>query len=78
MAVIKYFTTFLGMTNATFEVVAHPKKLGKIVSKDEAKRIIKEEGLVVAYNDDNGVLWDTPDREFYEEFKGIGKEIKEM
>lgn len=78
MVVIKYFTTFLGMTNATFELVTNPKKMGKIISKDEAKKIIKANGLIVTYRDDNGIIWDSPSLDFYEEFKGIGKAIKEI
>jgi hypothetical protein len=77
MVVIKYFTTFFGMTNATYEVVTHPNRVGKIISKEDARRIIKREGLIVAYHDDNGIIWDTKDQKFYKEFKGTGKDIRE-
>lgn len=78
MAIIKYYTSFLEMRNVTYEEVEDPRKMGKKLQKDEARRRIKELGLIMVYNDEDGAIWDTPDREFYEEFKGIGKEIKEM
>lgn len=77
-AIIKYYTTFLGMVNATFEEVSDPRKKGKILSKDEAKARIKELGLVKVYRDENGVIWDTPDKAFLTAFEGIGDEIKEI
>lgn len=77
-AIIKYYTTSLGMVNATFEEVSDPRKKGKILSKDEAKARIKELGLVKVYRDENGVIWDTPKKEFFAEFEGMGDEIKEI
>lgn len=77
-AIIKYYTTSLGMVNATFEEVSDPRKKGKILSKDEAKARIKELGLVKVYRDENGVIWDTPDKEFFTKFEGKGNEIREM
>lgn len=77
-AIIKYYTTSLGMVNPTFEEVSDPRKKGKILTKDEAKTRIKELGLVKVYRDENGVIWDTPDKEFLTAFEGIGNEIKEI
>lgn len=76
-AIIKYYTTSLGMVNATFEEVSDPRKKGKILSKDEAKARIKELGLVKVHSDENGIIWDTPDKDFLTAFKGIGDEIEE-
>lgn len=78
MAIIKYYTTSLGMVNATFEEVSDPRKKGKILSKDEAKARIKELGLVKVYRDENGVIWDKPEMDFFNAFKGVGNEIKEI
>lgn len=78
MAIIKYYTTSLGMVNATFEEVSDPHKKGKILSNDEAKARIKELGLVKAYQDENGIIWDTPEMDFFNSFKGVGNEIKEI
>lgn len=77
-AIIKYYTTSLGMTNVTFEEVTDPRKKGKILSKDEAKELVKELGLVKVHSDENGVIWDTPDKAFLSEFEGIGSEITEI
>lgn len=77
-AIIKYYTTSLGMVNATFEEVSNPRKKGKILTKDEAKARIKELGLVKVYRDENGVIWDTPDKAFLTAFEGIGNEIEEI
>lgn len=76
MVIIKYYTTFIGKTNATYELVKTPFKEGKIITKNEAMRLIKKHGLILAYKDEHGCTWDTPDRAFYNEFKGRGKEIK--
>lgn len=77
-AIIKYYTYSLGMVNATFEEVTDPRKKGKVLSKDEAKNRIKELGLVKVYRDENGVIWDTPDKEFLTAFEGIGDKIEEV
>ena len=78
MTIIKYYTEFLGIVNPTYEKVKDPRKFGKIIEKDEAKKIIKENRLVVAYKDDSGIIWDTIDGEFYKKFKGVGNEIKDF
>lgn len=77
-AIIKYYTYSLGMVNATFEEVTDPRKKGKILSKDEAKAKIKELGLVKVCRNKNGVIWDTPNKEFLTAFEGIGDEIEEI
>lgn len=77
-AIIKYYTTSLGMVNATFEEVSDPRKKGKTLTKEEAKARIKELGLVKVYRDENGVIWDTPDKEFLTAFEGVGDEIEEI
>ena len=77
-AIIKYYTTSLGMVNATFEEVSDPRKKGKILSKDEAKARIKKLGLAKVYRDENGIIWDTPNHEFLTAFEGIGDEIEEI
>lgn len=66
MAIIKYKETFIRMTNVVYEEVDDPNKKGRTLSKDEAKKRIKELGLVKVYSGDEGIIWDTP-----EKFKGI-------
>ena len=70
-AIIKYYITSLGMVNVAFEEVTDPRKKGKILSKDEAKERIKELGLVKTHSDESGIVWDTPNKGFYEKFKEI-------
>lgn len=77
-AIIKYYTTSLGIVNVTFEEVSDPRKKGKILTKDEAKARIKELGLVKVCRNENGVIWDTPDKAFLTAFEGMGNEVKEM
>lgn len=76
MVVIKHYTTFLHMTNAVYEIATTPFKNGKTVSKEEAKSYIREHGLKLAYKDEHGCIWDTPDRQFYEMYKGSMKDVK--
>lgn len=77
MVVIKYYTTFLNMTNATYEIATTPFKVGKVVTKEEAKRYIRENGLVLAHKDEDGCVWDTPNRDFYQKFQGSAKDIRD-
>ena len=76
MVIIKYYTTFLNMTNATYEIAVDPKKTGKVISKDEAKKYIKDNGLILAHKDESGCIWDTTDRAFYEKYKGTMADVK--
>ena len=78
MTVIKYYTSSIGMINPTYELVDDPRKKGKGISKEEARDIIRKNGLIVAYSDESGVIWDTPDKSFLETYRGVGKEIKEL
>lgn len=78
MTIIKYYTEFLGIVNPTYEKVKDPRKKGKVIDKDEAKRLIKQNGLVVAYRGEDGTIWDTPNGDFYESFKGTSNEIKDF
>lgn len=77
-AIIKYYTTSMGRVNVTFEEVTDPRKRGKILTKEEAKRRVEALGLVRVYRDENGVIWDTPDKAFFTEFEGMSDEIKEI
>jgi hypothetical protein len=78
MTIIKYYTEFLGIVNPTYEKVKDPRKFGKIIEKDEAKKIIKANNLVIVHKNEFGTIWDTPDGEFYRKFKGVGNEIKDF
>ena len=78
MAIIKYYTTSIDMVNVTYEEIIDPRKKGKILTKEDAKEKIAELGLVKAYQDENGIIWDTPEMDFFNAFKGVGNEIKEI
>jgi hypothetical protein len=42
-----------------------------MLSKDEAKAIIKEKGLVIAHRLNSGeIVWDTPDRAYQVKWQG--------
>lgn len=66
------------MNNVTYEKVTDPRKRGKIIEKEEAERLIKKEGLVVVCKNEWGVIWDTPDEQFYKTYQGVGKDIPEL
>lgn len=86
MAVLRYKENFVGISNWAYELLEvkdnpnltriTPK--GKIVhrepkmlSKEQAKAIIKEHGLVVAMKLDSGeTIWDTPDKAYQKRWKG--------
>ena len=86
MAVLRYKENFVGVTNLAYELLevednpnlTHLSPKGKVVhhepkrlSKDEAKAIIKEKGLVIIGRLDSGeTIWDTPDREYQQRWKG--------
>ena len=86
MAVLRYKECFVGQASWSYELLevkdhpnlTHLSPKGKEVrhepkrlSKDEAKAIIKEQGLVVAMRLDSGeTIWDTPDKDYQERWKG--------
>lgn len=86
MAILRYKETFIGRASWAYELLEtedHPNLIhespkGKVVhhepkrlSKDEAKAIIKEQGLVVAMRLDSGeTIWDTPDKAYQERWQG--------
>lgn len=47
---------------------------GKEISKKEAMRVIKENGLVLVHDDKSGQIWDTPDKQFREKYRRLKKE----
>ncbi|MBQ3722551.1 MAG: hypothetical protein II851_02465 [Bacteroidales bacterium] len=63
------WTRFIGQAMRTYEVCTSPKK-AKEISGKEARALIEERGLVKVYETNDGSVWDTPDRAFYEKYKG--------
>lgn len=87
MAILRYRETFVGISNWVYEILetdndpnlVHTSPKGKkvyhepkIVSKEEAKAIIKKKGLVIAHRLNSGeIVWDTPDRAYQVKWQGI-------
>lgn len=42
----------------------------KSLTREQAKELIKEGGLVEVHRDRNGIVYDTPDRAFYNKYHG--------
>lgn len=40
------------------------------IEREEAQRIIKEQGFTIALKNKHGVVWDTPDQDFLNTYKG--------
>lgn len=78
MAIIKYKETFIGMTNVTYEEVTIPYKIGRKFSKDEAKKRIREKGMIKVFSCEDGVVWDTPDEPFFREYNRKGIKIEDI
>ena len=86
MAVLRYKENFVGVSNWAYELLeiedhpnlTHESPKGKVVhhepkrlSKDEAKAIIKEQGLIIAMRLDTGeTIWDTPDEAYQQRWQG--------
>ena len=78
MAIIKYKETFIRMTNVVYEEIDNPFKNGKRMTKEEARKRIKELGLIKVYSDDSGVIWDKAEEPLYQEFHGQGSKIRNI
>lgn len=86
MAILRYKVCFVGRTNWAYELLeieddpnlTHTSPKGKVsqhapkkLTKEEAKDIIKEQGLVVAMKLNTGeTIWDTPDKAYQKRWKG--------
>lgn len=70
MIVIKYYVRFLDMKEPVYEKVIRPTS-GKQISKKEAFNLIEELGLEKAFESKDGIIWDTPDMDFREKYRGF-------
>lgn len=75
MAIIKYQESFVGMTNWVYEHLKlneNPaNRVPRIIDKKKAKKIIEEEGLILVHESKYGKVWDTPNEDYREKWKGI-------
>lgn len=53
-----------------YEEVFTPEKVGKLLSREEALRLIKEKGLIRVYTSPFGAVYDTPGEPFWEKHNG--------
>lgn len=86
MAILRYKESFIGISNWVYELLelednpnlTHISLSGKVVphdpkmlTREEAMKIIKEQGLVVVDRQETGeTVWDTPDKEYQQRWKG--------
>lgn len=55
-----------------YYIIETPFVKPKEVGKEKAMAYVKQHGLVEAYHTSDGVIYDTPDGEFLERYKGAG------
>lgn len=70
-AVIKYHIDFIGESHTAYAIVKDPTKALTEVSPREAKRMIRENGLILVSENEDGKIWDFPDKRWTEKWKGI-------
>lgn len=72
--VIRYNIRAAGEEGKEWGLTTSPSKEDLVVlSKTEAREIIKQYGLVEAMKNEDGVVYDTPDKSFYNQFKDYFK-----
>lgn len=59
-----------------YEEVTNPHKNGKILSKEEADKRIKEQGLIQVFSNRHGTIWDKPDEPMWAKYNGTFKHFK--
>lgn len=59
-----------------YEEVFDPEKVGKLLSREEALRLIKEKGMIQVYTSPFGAVYDTPDEPFWEKHNGYYSQHK--
>lgn len=53
-----------------YEEIYHPEKAGKLLSREQALKLIKENGMIQVYTSPFGAVYDTPDEPFWEKYNG--------
>ena len=59
-----------GDMGVEYEMITNPLRKGKMMTKEEAMQYVEKHGLVKAIEGKDGVVWDTPGREFQTKWKG--------
>lgn len=50
------------------EILGNPKLQGKVITKEEAMKRIKEKGLIKVHSNKHGVIWDYPSEPMLERY----------
>ena len=54
-----------------YEVCHTPEKEGRLISRDEALKIIQEQGLICVHQTRYGSIWDKPHEPLWEKYNGF-------
>lgn len=76
ICVLVYWTRFIGIAKRSYELCLSPVNR-RALSPREAKDIIEERGLCKALETRDCCIYDTPDKEFFEKYKGWYKDHKQ-
>ena len=76
ICVLVCWTRFIGIAQRTYELCLSPKDRREL-SPREAKALIEERGLVKALETKDGSVYDTPERAFFNKYKGWYKVYKQ-
>lgn len=76
--IIKTYSRSLisGEKGVEFELVTDPHKDGQRMTRAEAMEYVKEHGLVKVVEGEDGIIWDTPEKDFYGKWKGSFTPVK--
>ena len=71
VCVVVSWVRFIGVAQRSYEVCTSPRDNDcKEVPPKVAKAIIRERGLVKVQENRDGCVYDTPDRDLYQKYKG--------
>lgn len=70
-AILKSYVHFLYEKKPVYSIVEDPLREPKEISKKEALEIIRENGFILVYDNDNGKIWESPDKEWSKKYKGV-------
>ena len=66
---MKSYIRFIGESHREFYLLDSPAKAEK-VDAHTARAYIEDHGLVLALQTEDGIIWDTPGRDFRKAFRG--------
>lgn len=72
-AVMMSYVRYIGNAGRVWHILSAPTRAEK-VDRAEAEDYIESHGLVPAIETEDGIIWDTPGRDFRKAFRGWIKE----